>query len=174
MFGQQKPAVRIQVDPAKVGRPRPVARGRAHRHRRTNTVGDPKGAIQGRRRTFTIYGNDQILSAGSVERRHRRLSRTAAPVRVRDIGTAIDAPENYAARRVGQRQAGDPAAGVQAARRQRHRDGRQDQGAAATVAGEQAPAALQIELLSDRTTTIRASVADVENDAAHHRAWWSR
>src|SRR4029450_9921518 len=60
-FGQQKPAVRIHVDPPKVS-----GLGLSLEDIRTaivaSTVNSPKGAIQGMRRTFTIYGNDQLLS----------------------------------------------------------------------------------------------------------------
>ena len=61
--------------------------------------------------------------------------RNGAPVRVRDIGHAVDGPENRAARRLAERQARHPAAGVQAAGRQRDRHGGADQGRAAAAGG---------------------------------------
>src|SRR5476651_593893 len=57
--GQQKPAVRIQLDPAKL-----VAKGLSLEDVRTQlsaaTVDSPKGAIDGATRSFTIYANDQL------------------------------------------------------------------------------------------------------------------
>ena len=57
--GQQKPAVRIQLDPAKL-----VAKGLSLEDVRAQlsaaTVDSPKGAIDGTTRSFTIYANDQL------------------------------------------------------------------------------------------------------------------
>ena len=62
VFGQQKPSIRIQVDPAKV-----AGLGLGLEDVRNAivslTVNQPKGSIQGKRRTFTIYDNDQLFSA---------------------------------------------------------------------------------------------------------------
>jgi hydrophobe/amphiphile efflux-1 (HAE1) family protein len=158
-FGQQKPAVRIQVDPAKVS-----GLGLSLEDIRTaivaSTVNSPKGAIQGMRRTFTIYGNDQLLSAAPWKDQVIAY-RQGAPVRVRDIGQAIDGPENnQLAAWSGLKPAillavfKLPGANV-----------------IETVdkiklllpqLRAEAPAALNIDVLSDRTTTIRASVKDVE------------
>ena len=57
--GQQKPAIRIQLDPAKL-----VAKGSSLEDVRTPlsvaTVDEPKGAIDSGARSFTIYTNDQL------------------------------------------------------------------------------------------------------------------
>ena len=62
IFGQQKPAVRIQVDPARIAQ-----LGLSLEDVRTAVSGlttdAPKGSIQGAERTYTIYDNDQILKA---------------------------------------------------------------------------------------------------------------
>ena len=98
------------------------------------TVNSPKGSIDGATRSFTIYANDQLTKAepwNDVIVAYRN----GAPMRVRDIGQAVAGPEdakkagwaNGQARRVPDR--------LQAARRQRHRDRRPDQGAAAAAAG---------------------------------------
>jgi hydrophobe/amphiphile efflux-1 (HAE1) family protein len=90
--GEQKRAVRVQVDPAKL-----AAMGMTLedvRHVLVNaTVDAPKGTIETPKRAFTIYNNDQLTKAAEYDNvilawRH------GAPVRVRDIGRAIDAPEN--------------------------------------------------------------------------------
>src|SRR6201998_146651 len=58
--GQQKPSIRIQIDPAKL-----VAKGLSLEDVRNqiaiNTVDAPKGNIDGTKRAFTIYANDQLL-----------------------------------------------------------------------------------------------------------------
>ena len=60
--GQQKPAVRIELDPAKL-----VAKGLSLEDVRAQlsvaTVDSPKGAIDGTTRSFTIYANDQLTQS---------------------------------------------------------------------------------------------------------------
>src|SRR5438046_394298 len=61
--GQQKPAVRIQVDPAKV-----ASFGLSLEDLRgvivNATTVSPKGTVDGKNRTFTIYDNGQMANAG--------------------------------------------------------------------------------------------------------------
>ena len=61
--------------------------------------------------------------------------RNGAPVRVRDIGQAVDGAGERLAGGLAERQARDHAAGLQAARRQRHRHGGAHQGGAAGAGG---------------------------------------
>ncbi|MFX7870377.1 efflux RND transporter permease subunit, partial [Acinetobacter baumannii] len=60
--GQQKPAVRVQVDPAKL-----AALGIGLEDVAgvigSATVNAPKGSLNGTTRNFTIYDNDQLTSA---------------------------------------------------------------------------------------------------------------
>jgi hydrophobe/amphiphile efflux-1 (HAE1) family protein len=90
--GQQKPAVRIQVDPAKVaalGLNLDDLAGVIS----SATVDAPKGSLDGTKNNFTIYDNDQLLSAApwnDVIVAYKK----GAPVRIRDIGQALDGPEN--------------------------------------------------------------------------------
>src|SRR6201996_4922441 len=60
--GQQTPAIRVQVDPARL-----AAMGMTMEDVRnvlTNvTVDDPKGSIDGPNRSYTIYNNDQLTTA---------------------------------------------------------------------------------------------------------------
>src|ERR1700692_104940 len=90
--GQQKPSVRIQVDPAKL-----AALGLSLEDLRTVlttvTTDSPKGSIDGPTRTFTIYDNDQQLEASPWNDVVIAYS-NGAPVRIRDIGRAVEAPEN--------------------------------------------------------------------------------
>ena len=59
--GQQKPSIRVQIDPAKL-----VAKGLSLEDVRSQisiaTTDNPKGNIDGERRAFTIYANDQLTS----------------------------------------------------------------------------------------------------------------
>ncbi len=90
--GQQKPAIRIQIDPIKL-----AATGmsledvRAAIASRTSNM--PKGYIDGTKRTFTIYDNSQLTEVEQYKDMVLAY-RGGAPVRVRDVGTAVLGPEN--------------------------------------------------------------------------------
>jgi hydrophobe/amphiphile efflux-1 (HAE1) family protein len=90
--GQQKPAVRIQIDPAKL-----VAKGLSLEDVRSqiavSTVDNAKGNVDGGTRSYTIYANDQLLKAkdwNDVIIAYRN----GGPLRVRDVGTAVSGPED--------------------------------------------------------------------------------
>ncbi len=90
--GQQKRSVRIQLDPAKL-----VAKGLSLEDVRNQlavaTVDSPKGTLDGPTRSYAIYANDQILEAepwNDVIVAYRN----GGALRVRDIGSAISAPED--------------------------------------------------------------------------------
>jgi hydrophobic/amphiphilic exporter-1 (mainly G- bacteria), HAE1 family len=157
--GQQKPSVRIQVDPAKL-----VAKGLSLEDVRNQiaitTVDSPKGNIDGDKRAFTIYANDQLLDAkdwNDVIIAYRN----GGPLRVRDIGQAVTGPEDakQAAWADGKRGVflvvyKQPGANV---------IDTVDKIKALLprlVAG--IPAAIKINVMSDRTQTIRAAVEDVQ------------
>ena len=157
--GEQKPAVRIQLDPAKV-----AAKGLTLEDVRTkiavSTVDAPKGNLDGPTRAFTIYSNDQILKAepwNDVVVAYRN----GAPIRIGDLGQAVDGPEDAkkAAWANGARAVllivyKQPGANViDVVDRVREELPR----LRAAI-----PPAIDIEVLSDRTQTIRASVLDVE------------
>ncbi len=90
--GQQKPAVRVQIDPAKLaalGMQLEDIAGVIS----NASVNEPKGAINGPEHNFAIYDNDQLTQAApwnDVIVAYRN----GAPVRIRDIGVAVDGPEN--------------------------------------------------------------------------------
>src|SRR5271155_1557735 len=90
--GQQKPAVRIQLEPAKL-----VAKGLSLEDVRTQlsaaTVDSPKGAIDGTTRSFTIYANDQLMQSKDWENIIVAYH-NGEPVRVRDIGQAVIGPQD--------------------------------------------------------------------------------
>jgi hydrophobe/amphiphile efflux-1 (HAE1) family protein len=157
--GQQKPSVRVQIDPAKV-----AALGLSLEDVRSvimeATTDSPKGSIDGATRTFAIYDNDQELQAppwNEVIVAYKN----GGPIRIRDIGRAIDAPENnkLAAWANGHRAILLPvyklpgANVIQTVQLVR---------AALPRLQAAIPPSIKVDILSDRTQTIRASVADVQ------------
>src|SRR6202041_1000660 len=90
--GQQKPAVRVQIDPVKLAalglQMEDVANVIT-----AATVDAPKGSINGPLRSMTIYDNDQLLKAAPWNAVVVAYKNGAA-VRIRDIGIAVDGPEN--------------------------------------------------------------------------------
>jgi hydrophobe/amphiphile efflux-1 (HAE1) family protein len=90
--GEQKPSVRVQVDPAKI-----ASLGMSLEDVRamlsTATANTPKGIFDGAAQSFTIYDNDQLLQAEPYNDLVLAY-RNGSPVKVRDIGIAVDAAEN--------------------------------------------------------------------------------
>jgi hydrophobe/amphiphile efflux-1 (HAE1) family protein len=90
--GEQKPAVRIQVDPVKL-----QARGLTLEDVRSTialaTSNAAKGGIYNENQNFTIAANDQLQRA---EDYHNTILayRNGAPIRVRDIGKAVEGPQD--------------------------------------------------------------------------------
>ncbi|HXZ17099.1 MAG TPA: efflux RND transporter permease subunit [Roseiarcus sp.] len=157
--GQQTPAIRIQIDPAKL-----VEKGLQLEDVRQQigiaTVDSPKGALIGPKQTFTIYDNDQLTAAKSWNDVIVAY-RNGAPVRVRDIGQAIAGPADttQAAWSNGKPSVflviwKQPGANVidtvEAIKK------------ALGPLRAAIPANLHVDILSDRTLTIRDSVRDVQ------------
>jgi len=157
--GERKPSVRIQADPAKLANMglgledvRLAVAGL--------TVDAPKGILDGDSRNYTIYANDQLLAAAPWNDAIIAY-RNGAPVRVRDIGTAIDAPENTKSIAWLNGREGillvvfkQPGANVI--------DTVDNIKAKLPLLRASMPPGIKVEILVDRTQTIRASVADVE------------
>ena len=91
--GEQKPAIRIQLDPAKL-----VAKNMSledvRRQLAITTVNTPKGSIDGEVRSYTIYANDQLTDRRRLERRHHRLSQRCAAARARHRHRPSPGPED--------------------------------------------------------------------------------
>ncbi|MGF6919813.1 efflux RND transporter permease subunit [Paraburkholderia sp. 40] len=90
--GQQRPAVRIRVDPDKL-----AARGLTLEDVRSivgvQTVNAPKGSLNGPDRSVVFNATDQITTAAG----YRDLVvayKNGAPIRLQDLGTVIDAAED--------------------------------------------------------------------------------
>ena len=90
--GEQKRSIRVQVDPARL-----ASMGMTLEDVRqlliTATVDAPKGTLDGTQRAFAVYANDQLTTAPEIDRVILAW-RNGAPVRVSDIGQAVDGPEN--------------------------------------------------------------------------------
>jgi hydrophobe/amphiphile efflux-1 (HAE1) family protein len=157
--GQQQPAVRVQVDPEAL-----AARGINLEDVRTvlgqANVDLPKGQLNTPRQTFTLNTNDQLFQPDKYADLIIAY-RNGSPVRIRDIGRAISAGQNeliagwennkQAVTLAIQRQPG--ANVIETVQRIK---------AMMPVLQASIPAAVKIDVISDRTQTIRASVADVQ------------
>ena len=90
--GQQKPAMRIQIDPRKV-----ASLGLQIDNIRTtianNTVNAPKGLINGQVQASTVYANDQIMDVKSWRNLVVGYA-NGAPIRIKDLGNAVASVEN--------------------------------------------------------------------------------
>ncbi len=90
--GEQKRAVRVQVDPARLAAMNMTLED-VRNLLVTATVDAPKGIIDGPQRALSVYANDQLTHAKDYNDVILAW-RNGAPVRVRDIGKAVDGPEN--------------------------------------------------------------------------------
>jgi hydrophobe/amphiphile efflux-1 (HAE1) family protein len=157
--GQEQPTVRVQVDPEAL-----AARGINLEDVRAvlgeANVDLPKGTLNSPRQTYTLNTNDQIFQPDDYANLIIAY-RNGSPVRVRDIGRAISAGENEliagwfnqqrAIILAIQRQPG--ANVIETVNRVK---------AMLPVLQASIPAAVKVSVISDRTETIRASVADVQ------------
>ena len=157
--GQQKPSIRVQVNPQAL-----AVRGLSLEDVRTvlgqANVDLPKGTLNTPRQTYTLNTNDQLLSAEQYNNLVIAY-RNGAPIRIIDIGHAISAPENNliagwnnqkrAIILAIQRQPG--ANVIETVDRIK---------SMLPVLKASIPAAVNVSIISDRTETIRASVADVQ------------
>jgi hydrophobe/amphiphile efflux-1 (HAE1) family protein len=157
--GQQKFAVRVQVDPNAL-----AARGLGMEDVRsaltTASTDQPKGNLENSHQAFTLDTNDQIFDAAAFNEVIVAY-RNGAPVRIRDIGNAIDAAEQArVAAWYGNKQAEllliQRAAGANTVATVDQIKEMMEQLRLSL------PPAIKVELLSDRSDTIRASVADVQ------------
>jgi hydrophobe/amphiphile efflux-1 (HAE1) family protein len=157
--GQQKPAIRVQIDPAKL-----AYMGLTLEDVRTvltnATVNSPKGSIDGPDKSYTVLDNDQLIDPAPYNDIVVAW-RNGAPVRIRDIGRAIRGPQN---RELAAWQNGKhgvlllafkvPGANVIATVERIK--------AALPALEASIPPAVHVSTIVDRTQMIRASVNDVE------------
>jgi multidrug efflux pump len=157
--GGQRPAVRIQVNPTAL-----ASYGLSLEDLRTSlsqaNVDQAKGNFDGPHQSYTIGANDQLISTES----YRPLIiayRKGAPVRLTDVAAVVDGAENVKQAAWADR---NPAVILNIQRQP---------GANIIAVVDRVqkllpqlraslPSAVQVRVLTDRTTTIRASVADVQ------------
>lgn len=158
--GEQHPAIRLRIDPEKLS-----ATGldlEDLRNALTNvSVDQPKGTLYGTVRAYSLQTNDQILSTSDWANQIIAY-RNGGPIRVSDVGDVVVGPQDQTLEGWVNHDRGIilaiqrlPGANV-----------------IATVDSIKAalpqlmatlPPAINISVISDRTTTIRASVADVQS-----------
>ncbi len=157
--GRQKPAIRISVDPGRIG-----AAGVTLEDVRSAISGlsvtSPKGNIDDPTRTFPIYDNDQITDAAGWSDAVVAY-RDGGPIRIRDIGQAVLGPEDIKMAHWTNGERGiavdvfrQPGANViEVVNRVKE---------ALPALQASLPQSIKLALVTDRTTTIRASVLDVQ------------
>jgi hydrophobe/amphiphile efflux-1 (HAE1) family protein len=157
--GQQKPAIRVQIDPAKLasmGLTLEDVRGVL-----TNaTVDSPKGSIDGPDTSYTVAANDQLQEPEPYNDVVVAW-RNGAPVHIGDIGKAVRGPQNneLAAWQNGKRGVllvifKQPGANVISTVERIK--------SALPSLEASIPPSIHVSTIVDRTQTIRASVSDVE------------
>jgi len=157
--GQQKPAIRVQVDPQAL-----ASRGINLEDVRAvlgqANVDQPKGTLNSPLQSYTLNTNDELRKPAAYDDLIIAY-RSGSPVRIRDIGRATAGPEN------------DLVAGWYNNQRAIILAVQREPGAnvIATVDRIKAmlpqleasiPPGIKLSIISDRTQTIRASIADVQ------------
>ena len=157
--GGEKPAVRIRVNPTAL-----AAYGLGMEDLRTalnqTNINQAKGNFDGLKQSYIIGANDQILTSGGYKPIIIAY-KNGAPVRLQDVATVVDGAENL-------RQAAwmnsTPAVILNIQRQPGANVIAVVDRISALLGQLQAsiPKAIDIKVLTDRTTTIRASVDDVK------------
>ena len=157
--GEQKPSVRVQVDPAKI-----ASLGLSLEDIRamlsTATNDAPKGYFDGPAQSFTIYDNDQLLHAAPYNDLILAY-RNGSPIKVRDIGRAVDAAENT---KISAWHYGKQGVLLVVFKQPNANIIETVDGVRKALPGLQAalPPGIDVSVLIDRTGPIRASIADVK------------
>ncbi len=157
--GQQKFAVRVQIDPNAL-----AARGLGMEQVRSAitaaSIDQPKGNLENAHQAVTLDTNDQLFDAAAFNQVIVAY-RNGSPVRIRDLGNAVDSVEQnrvgawYNNRRaelllVHRADGANTVATVDQVRTMMSR------------LQQSLPPTVKVELMSDRSDTIRASVHDVQ------------
>lgn len=157
--GAQNPSIRVEVNPAQL-----AAEGLDLETVRSalanSTVNQPKGVLYGGQHAYSLLTNDQLTTADGFND-FILAYRNGAPVRVRDVGRAVVAPEDKtlagwlnSERAVLIQIQRQPGANVIETVDQIKKALPQLQASL--------PPSIKVDIVSDRTQTIRASVADVQ------------
>ena len=157
--GGQRPAVRVIVNPRAL-----AAYGLNIDDLRTTisvaNQNGPKGTLDGPSLSYTLNTNDQLRSASEYANIVIAY-KNAAPVRLRDVATLVESAENT---KLGGWMNTTPALIVNVQRQPGANVVEVVNGIRALLPELEAslPAGINVTVLTDRTTTIRASVRDVE------------
>jgi multidrug efflux pump len=159
LHGEQKPAVRVQIDPGKLN-----ALGLSMEQVRaalgSATANAPKGTLDGPKRSVSVDATDQLTRASEYDALILAWH-NGASVRVRDIGRAVDGPQDV-----------KQAAWIQGQRAIIVDIHKQPGGNVVETVDEirrvlpelerTLPVSVKAEVVNDRTQTIRASLTDVQ------------
>ncbi|MDP5238492.1 efflux RND transporter permease subunit [Uliginosibacterium sp. 31-16] len=156
--GQKRYAVRVTVDPAKLAA-RDLSIGELSTALAAANSNTPMGSLEGKRQTLVITANDQLMNAADFARMIVA-NKNGQPVRLADVAEVIDSVENIknAAWVNGKRginlqvlrqPSANTVAVVDAVR------------AAIPKLQAQLPASVDINILNDRSISIRDSIHDV-------------
>ena len=157
--GGIRPAIRIQADLSRL-----AAYGIALDDMRTAIVGanvaGPKGALDGAHQSYTIAANDQITAADAYKDIVIAF-RNGAPVKISDVADVIDGLENT---KVGAWYRGQPSIVIDVQRQPGANVIETVQRVRAELPRlrRALPAGATLTIVNDRTTTIRASIHDVQ------------
>jgi HAE1 family hydrophobic/amphiphilic exporter-1 len=157
--GEQHPSIRTQFDPAQL-----AAHGLdledVHTALTNVSVDQPKGTLYGPARAFTLQTNDQILKPRDWDNQIIAY-RNGGPIRVSDVGKAVLGPQDITLKgwvnlhrgiilAIQRLPGANVISTVDAVK------------AALPQLQASIPSSIKISVISDRTLTIRASVADVQ------------
>jgi HAE1 family hydrophobic/amphiphilic exporter-1 len=157
--GQQKPAIRVQVNPQALAN-RGISMEDVRNVLMQANVDLPKGTLNSPQQTYTLNTNDQLIKPNAYNDLIVAY-RNGSPVRIRDIGNAIEGPENnlLAGFYNGQR------AILLSVQRQPNANVIETVDRIKALLPQlqaSIPPAIKVHTVSDRTQTIRASVSDVQ------------
>src|SRR5580700_2414997 len=157
--GEQNPAIRVQLNPAQL-----AAEGLDLETVRTaltnSTVNQPKGILYGGEHAYALSTNDQLLTAGGFDD-YILAYVNGAPVRVRDVGRAVVAPQDTT---LGAWLGSTPTV-LLAIQRQPGANVIETVDLIKKALPQleaSIPPSIKVQIVSDRTQTIRASVTDVK------------
>ena len=157
--GGIRPAIRIQADLSRL-----AAYGIALDDMRTAIVGanvaGPKGSLDGAHQSYTISANDQIMAVGTYKDIVLAF-RNGAPVKISDVADVLDGLENT---KVGAWYRGQPSIVIDVQRQPGANVIETVQRVRAELPRlrRALPAGANLTIVNDRTTTIRASIHDVQ------------
>jgi multidrug efflux pump len=157
--GEQKPAVRVRVNPAAA-----AAMGLSLEDIRSvlaqSTVNAPKGTLDGPRRSITVNTTDQVFDADTYKSLIVAYH-NGAPVRIADIGTAINGVEDVNRAAWAQ---GRPAVVVDVHKQPGFNVVETVERIKARLPEiiQTLPPSVHLAVVGDRTQVIRASVSDIE------------